>query len=222
MGKYENGAFGSFHGKVGNLVGSTWKGISYMKAKPNTGNRKASVNQIKQRAKFLFVTNFIQPLYPIIQVGFRKLDDKKTPKNAAMSEMMYYAITGEYPDFGINFRNLKLAKGCLPVPNSITIQLNENRVLFNWLPDTGNEDDIEEDTLSKERSEDNIMLVTIAYGYPPRYTLKKYRRKDLSGDVGLPDAPPGTEVHCYIAATSVGKNMNVSNSEYAGSVIIPE
>ncbi len=222
MGKYENGAFGSFHGKVGNLVGSTWKGISYMKAKPNTGNRKASANQIKHRAKFLFATNFIQPLYPIVQVGFRKLDDKKSAKNAAMSEVMNYAITGEYPDFGINFRNLKLAKGCLPVLKKISIELNGDRVLYNWQQDTGSEDDFEEDTLAQERSEDKIILVTLAYGYPPRYTLHKYRRKDLTGDIGLPDAPPGTEVHCYIAATSVGKDMNVSNSEYAGSVIMPE
>ncbi len=32
MGTYDNGAFGSFHGRVGNLVGSSWKGINYMKA----------------------------------------------------------------------------------------------------------------------------------------------------------------------------------------------
>ncbi len=37
MGTYDNGAFGSFHGRVVNLVGSSWKGISYIKARPNTG-----------------------------------------------------------------------------------------------------------------------------------------------------------------------------------------
>ncbi len=46
MGTYDNGAFGSFHGRVGNLVGSSWKGINYMKARPNTGQRKSSEKQI--------------------------------------------------------------------------------------------------------------------------------------------------------------------------------
>ncbi len=222
MGKYENGAYGSFHGKVGNLVGSSWRGISYMRAKPNTGKRKSSEKQIQHRAKFLFATNFIQPLFPVIQIGFRNQNDKKTAKNAAMSEIMNYAITGEYPEFSINFKNLKLSKGCIYVPKSPAVQLVDNRVQFTWTLDIGNEDSIENNTLMQERMEDKIMLVTLAFGYPPVYTLHKYRRENQAGDVGLPDAPPGTEVHCYIAAASVAKHMNVSNSVYAGSVIIPE
>ncbi len=140
MGKYENGILGGFNGKVGNVVGSTWKGISYMKAKPNKGNRKTSEKQMIQRAKFLFATNFIQPLNPIIQIGFRKLDIHKSPKNAAMSDLLNYAITGDYPSFGIDFRNLKLSKGSLENPEDYSIELQENRVVFNWTLDSASED----------------------------------------------------------------------------------
>ena len=34
MGKINLGILGSFSGKVGNVVGGKWKGISYMRAKP--------------------------------------------------------------------------------------------------------------------------------------------------------------------------------------------
>lgn len=34
MGKIKKGVFGEFTGKVGNLVGCTWKGIPYMRTRP--------------------------------------------------------------------------------------------------------------------------------------------------------------------------------------------
>ncbi len=221
MGKYENGILGGFNGKVGNVVGSTWKGISYMKAKPNKGNRKTSEKQMIQRAKFLFATNFIQPLNPIIQIGFRKLDIHKSPKNAAMSDLLNYAITGDYPSFGIDFKNLKLSKGSLENPEDYSIELQENRVVFNWALDSASEDASEMDKRTEMLSQNKVMLVALAFGYAPRYTLHKYQRLDGTGNVGLPKAPSGTEVHCYLAFAATDATNSVSNSIYAGSVIIP-
>ncbi|TLX71948.1 hypothetical protein E9993_19235 [Labilibacter sediminis] len=221
MAKFEQGILGGFSGKVGNVVGSTWKGISYMKAKPQKSNRKASEKQIEQRARFLFASNFIQPLYPIIQIGYRKLEIQKSAKNAAMSELLNYAIEGDYPSFNVNFRNLKLSKGSLEIPTECSIELQADRVVFNWSMDSGSEDSEEEDKLLSELKENNMMLVTLANGFAPRYSLHKYKRKDLTGNLGLPNAPSGTEVHCYLACVSNGGTKTVSNSVYVGSITIP-
>ncbi len=221
MAKFKNGILGGFNGKVGNIVGSSWKGITYMRAKPGKSNKKASEKQIKQRAKFLFAANFMQALYPIIQVGFRKMEIHKSAKNAAMSELLNYTIEGEYPDYGVNFRNLKLSKGSLDIPQNCTVALQEGRVVFNWSMDSGSEDTEEVDKHLLALSKDKMILVTLANGYTPTYTLHKYVRLDLSGDLGLPNAPSGTEVHCYLACASSNENRTVSNTVYAGSVVIP-
>lgn len=221
MAKFENGILGAFNGKVGNVVGSSWKGISYMKAKPQKSNKKASEKQILQRAKFLFASNFIQPLYPIIQVGFRKLEVQMSAKNAAMSELLNYAVEGEYPSLSINFKSLKLSKGSLDTPQKCSVELKDDKVVFNWTVDSGSEDTEQEDKRLLELNENKMMLVTLSYGFAPRYTLHKYKRKDLTGDLGLPDAPSGSIVHCYLACASTGEDAAVSNSVYAGSITLP-
>ena len=44
MGRYTNGANGSFAGTVGSVVGASWKNISYMKSKRKAGTFKPSHN----------------------------------------------------------------------------------------------------------------------------------------------------------------------------------
>ncbi len=221
MGTYDNGAFGSFHGRVGNLVGSSWKGINYMKARPNTGQRKSSEKQIIHRAKFQYAAGFVQTIFPIIQVGYRKMEDKKTAKNAAMSEIMNYSIIGEYPSFGIDYPNFRIAKGSLQQPQRCSVDLNENAVVFNWSQEVGSKDDPEKNPTLKARMNDNIILVALANGFDPCYSLNTYIRSDLTGEIGLPYAPAGTEVHCYIASAATDNSNCVSNSVYVGSVIMP-
>ncbi|WP_262495138.1 DUF6266 family protein [Labilibacter marinus] len=212
---------GGFNGKVGSVIGSSWKGINYMRAKSSRSNRKVSEKQMQQRAKFMFAANFLQPLYAIIQVGFRKLEIQQSAKNAAMSDLMNYTIEGDYPSYSVNFRNLKLSKGSLQIPQGCTVELQGDKAVYNWTMDSGSEDDQQEDKLALSLSEDNMILVTLADGFSPRYTLRKYKRKDLTGELGLPNAPAGTEVHCYLACASTAEHRTVSNTVYIGTVTIP-
>ena len=47
MGKIESGAFSSISGKVGNLAGSTWKNINYLKAKQSAGGEASPTGYIQ-------------------------------------------------------------------------------------------------------------------------------------------------------------------------------
>ncbi len=221
MGKIDKGILGGFNGKVGNVVGSSWKGISYMRSKPASSNKKASEKQIIQRARFMYAANYLQPLQPVIQVGYRALERCKTARNAAMSEFLNYALMGDYPSFTVNFDRLKLSKGSLEVPSDYTVALVDGRAVISWSVDSGSEDDQSDDKLLAELLENNVMLVTVAEGSIPKYTLHKFKRRDGSGDIGLPDAPSGTEVHCYLAFMATDDSKRVSNSIHVGTVIVP-
>ena len=52
MGIIRQGANGGYSGKVGSTVGSSWKGIDYIKALPKKSSKPATQAQLEQQAKF--------------------------------------------------------------------------------------------------------------------------------------------------------------------------
>ncbi|MCW3808035.1 DUF6266 family protein [Plebeiibacterium marinum] len=212
MGKFKNGILGGFNGKVGNVVGATWKGITYMKAIQNTGNKKATQKQIIQRAKFGFAAQFLQPLYPVIQMGFKTLGVKQSAQNAAIAHLLNYAVTGEYPAFAVDYDNLYLAKGSLKVNDSASIEIVDGRIAFNW---------IDTDKALQIHGQEQALLIGIANGYYPTYSIDEYTREERTGSIAFPNAPTGSLVHCYIAFAESEGMQRASNSVYLGTVSIP-
>ena len=59
MGTFEKGVLGGFNGKVGTVVGSTWKGKSVMRSKPpSKRSGPPSAAQLVVQAKFTLMTKF--------------------------------------------------------------------------------------------------------------------------------------------------------------------
>lgn len=71
MGVIKNGITGGFSKKVGNVVGSSWKGVAYMKSRPQSVKNPRSAGQTAQRLKMknlvllaqTFLNAWIQPLW---------------------------------------------------------------------------------------------------------------------------------------------------------------
>ena len=53
MGTIKKGILGSFSGKVGNIVGASWKGIAYIRSLPASVRNPRTVKQVTQRSKFI-------------------------------------------------------------------------------------------------------------------------------------------------------------------------
>ena len=62
MATFEKGILGGFSGKVGNVVGGTWKGKSYMRSKPNKRSSVPSEKQLEQQIKFKMIVLFFQTM----------------------------------------------------------------------------------------------------------------------------------------------------------------
>lgn len=71
MGVIKQGILGGFSGKVGGVVGSSWKGTAVMKARPQAVANPKTAAQVNQRTKFsgvvawgsALLTNIVKPLW---------------------------------------------------------------------------------------------------------------------------------------------------------------
>src|SRR5690554_365868 len=113
MAIYVKGALGSFSGKLGNIVGSNWRSIDYLRSLPRPSKKPASEKQIAHRAKFALVVDFLNPLRDFINMGYNDSQEQKmTAFNRATSHLLT-RIEGQYPDFTIPYDEVRLSKGSL-------------------------------------------------------------------------------------------------------------
>lgn len=133
MGKISQGILGGFRGKVGNVIGGSWKGIDYMRVKPASVANPKTEGQVDQRSKFSTVLRFLQPMKDFIKIGFKDYANKMTEFNSAMSYNLKNAITGAFPDFTIDYANALISRGSLAgVLNGEVTSANAGNVEFTW------------------------------------------------------------------------------------------
>lgn len=114
MATFKHGIHGGFKGRVGNVVGSSWKGLDVMKIRPASVANPNTRRQRDQRSRFGLMARFLNAQRRLVRIGFRPYAVKMTPVNAAMSYNIAAALTGDYPDYSINYSKVLLSRGDLP------------------------------------------------------------------------------------------------------------
>lgn len=133
MGKIAQGILGGLSGKVGNIIGGSWKGIDYIRIKPASVANPRTEGQVNQRNRFTVTLEFIQAVKPFIQKGYKFLAVKMTAFNAAMSYVLNNAISGTAPNFLVDYANALVSRGGLSgVLNPTTDLATAGQVTFNW------------------------------------------------------------------------------------------
>ncbi|WP_254050349.1 DUF6266 family protein, partial [Myroides sp. N17-2] len=56
MAEIKQGILGPVNGKVGTVVGATWRGVNYIRAKPRKSRKKPSMKQLLQWDKMSLVS----------------------------------------------------------------------------------------------------------------------------------------------------------------------
>src|SRR5688572_9457477 len=112
MGKFSNGIFGNFYGKIGNVVGSSWRGIDYLRSLPKLNkNRQPSEKQLEQQARFALMTGFLNPLRDVLDIGYQNYASGVTAYNSALSANITNAISGIYPALTPDYSLVQLSRG---------------------------------------------------------------------------------------------------------------
>ena len=207
MGTINKGILGGFSGKVGNVVGGTWKGIDYMRSKSNRGKFTPTQPQLEQQVKFAMVIRFVQTFSGLAEISFKSYAVRKTGVNSAVSYTLKNAITGTYPAFSINYADALVSRGDLP--NVLAPRLTVGAaglVTWSWTDNSG---------VGIAKPTDKALLVA----YCPAlnqciYTTGSADRSATTDGLNLA-AFSGQDVHTWIGFMSLN-GENVASSLYTG------
>lgn len=217
MGIIRQGILGGLSGKVGNVVGASWKGIDYLRALPSQVANPRTVGQQTSRTKMSMVVKLLRSCTALVRIGFGGFAVKMSAFNAATSYNLQQAITGELPNLQFDFPQLMFSKGTLPgAVNASAASTVPSTVDLSW----------DDNSSSGSAKGDDTAMALL---YNPAKQASVY--KSNAGTRGLApatiDVPTdwfGDDVHCYIAFYDSTKTAgtqpkdNTSETVYAGVV----
>jgi hypothetical protein len=206
MGTIKKGILGGFSGKVGTVIGASWRGIDYMRSLPKKSSKAASQAQVNTRNRFLLVTSFLRPISSLIAIGYQSYKSGITPLNAAIAYHLKEAVTGTAPNYTIALPKFIYSRGELMGANTPkATAVTGAKLDFSWLADGAN--------MLLSGDKDKVILVV----YNPvkqRFVLltDAAERSALKAELQLPADFIGDGVHCYMSFVSAdGKSVSTNN-----------
>jgi len=209
MGTIKKGILGGFSGKVGTVVGSSWKGIAYMRSLPLKVKNPRTLAQRSQRTKFALTLNLLQPMTDLLRTGWKLYAHKQSPFNAAMSYTIANAVTGAYPDYAIDPGKILVSRGALATVTNTFVAFNDGDVEFQWEDNSGKGS-------AKQTDKALIAIVNLVKGEAVTDAAGA-ERPDCVQKVAVPAEWLGDEVHTYMGFISED-GKEVANSVYLGKI----
>lgn len=138
MAKINKGILGAFSGKVGPVIGGTWKGIPYIREVPAPVKRKSTAAQIESRQKLIFMNNLLVPFHPYITIGFMHQAVHKTEISAAFSKNYHQAVIGQHPNYSVIYSEFVISMGDLPMVADVAMELlSLDTIRLTWAQNRG-------------------------------------------------------------------------------------
>lgn len=219
MASYKQGILGSFSGKLGNVIGTFWKGIAVMRVVPANVTNPNTLAQQAQRTKFKMLVQFLSANAKFFKLGFSAVDNKMTEMNAALRANFPNAISGTYPTLSIDAKKLVPSKGELPSLDGFeAVSTVANTIALSWddnssVPGAAGTDKI------------NVAAFDEATG-ESFYLLQLADRIDESITLNLPSGWSGKTVSVYAflvyedAAFGISKLSQISDSVSVTGVLV--
>ncbi len=139
MAQINQGILGGVNGKVGTVIGSSWRGIQYVRALAVRSKKKtASEKQQSARARFLLMTAFQQSMREVWKLGFKTQAIRMTELNSALSYNLKNAIKSQDANHEILYPQIQISRGSLPNAGSPTARpAAAGSIQFNWTNNSG-------------------------------------------------------------------------------------
>ena len=127
MGTIKKGILGGFSGKVGTVVGASWKGISYMRGQAVHTKNPRTAGQIYQRNAMKAIALALRPIATTLNLTFAKCSDKMSSYNKAVSVNYHTAIVNQDGNPVVDYSKLILSKGNIkPFANLYIDDMSQN------------------------------------------------------------------------------------------------
>ncbi len=220
MARIKKGILGGVSGKVGNVVGGSWKGVDYLRSLPAEVRNTNSVLQQIQRAKFRVLMAFLRNMKELVRIGFHPEAVRMTAFNAATSYNYHHALMGDYESgFAVDYSQARLALGELePITGLTAESVEAAKLSLGWT----------DNSAAAKAASTDILYVAV---HNPQKSHAVVRinaavRADGAVVLEMPANYSGDTVHVYTgfiaAEVLVGSatRERVSESSYAGAITI--
>jgi len=211
MGTIKKGVLGGFSGKVGNVVGSSWKGIDYIRSLAASVKNPRTEGQMAQRTKFSVVMEFLRPIIPYLNVGFKPYANRQSGYNAAMSYNVNNAVAGTFPDITVDYARVLVSKGSLLGAENATATAAAGKITFTWTDNSGVND-----------AKATDLAMPLAYNTIKGQAIFKTNGAERSAGTDVltvPDSWLDDEVELYLGFVSKDGSL-VATSAYLGRQMI--
>lgn len=208
MGVYNKGILGSFSGKVGPVVGASWRGKEVMRSLPRKSGKIPTDKQMEQREKFSVVSQFLAPLQGVISQYFGLPQGDKSRSNLAMAYHLKEAVAFDVRGYEMLYDKVLVTKGDLLFPPDLSRLSDAGGILrFNWTNNSGQGNALPTDELLVVIYEPLAKATTIHY--------KVATRADGVGIITMPVYDLGHSMQCWVGFISADEKRNTT-SVYTG------
>jgi hypothetical protein len=187
MGKFYNGVLGTMTGKVGGVVGRTWKGINTVAAyQPNVSNPRTNL-QVAQRKKMAAITLFASQINTsIIKPLWDRFAKGMSGYNAFIQNNIPFVS-----DLGvIDLSKLEISKGKMVAPDILNVGHDGTKWTIQWDPAIADSYSMPTDKAYILITSDDAKKVTISAGIVQR----SEEQISIPSDIGSDD-----EGYIYLA-----------------------
>ncbi|MFN3755139.1 DUF6266 family protein [Flavobacterium sp.] len=212
MGTYNKGILGPFSGKVGTVVGASWRGKDILRSLPKKTDRTPTETQMLQRLKFTTVSEFLTPISNVITRYYGSGSGELTRRNQAMSYHMKEAVNYVDPNFVMVYNKVQISKGdLLGVQNPTVAVPGGDKITYSWVDNSGQ---------GTAKPTDQLVVVIYAPTENLYYSLLNAAvRSDGTINLDMPTYFNGLQVQSWITfAAADGKSY--ATSVYMGAVTI--
>jgi hypothetical protein len=214
MGTIKQGILGGFSGKVGGVIGTSWKGIAVMKAMPQSVANPRTSGQVAQRTKFKAAQMLADGVkIAIIKPQFDRFAQKMSGFNRFMQiNVPKFDSTGE-PQWG----ELIFSTGNIGVVSmeSASISIGSANISIHW-----------DETVIPSNSLPTDQYVGIVCRKRPGRPNRSYASLPVNHSAGIVTAmledvaEVGDEYYCYIVSRRADGTA-VSETAFIEATLIP-
>lgn len=205
----KKGAIGSLSGKVADVVLSEWNNIPVVRSLPKQSSKPASNAQQEQQAKMAVAVKFAVAMQKVLNVGYRSYAVRMSGYNAGVRDVLNYAITGESPNYRIDYTKVLVTRGRMHGESNEAVKAEAGQVIFTWTYEADPE----------IAANDKALLVVYCEALDQcLFTLKGADRSTGTASIAAARFK-GQEVHTWLAFISAD-GKNTSPSKYTGVVTI--
>jgi hypothetical protein len=206
MGRIKQGITGPVSGKVGAVIGASWKGINYLRGLPRNRGANRTEDEARNQNKFSVMHKWLKPMLPFIREGFKGYSPTVEGFNAAKSYNLRNAFIDVNGERQLDPSLVLVSYGDLPLPENIRCEVEGKELKILWDPGP----------INVKTSKDQVMFVAFQPGGSgsKRILAGEFRQTGID----KLEIPSG-EYHVYVAFVSSDRKRR-SNSFYAGMVTV--